>query len=126
MWLVALAPNAGALDANDVRAGPQVTLLGAWLFSHAACSRYVYDLDVNYVAEMLDKLQDGCPTLRDEIGICEVFCCVQVFIKKQSYVTHEHFNSELKRLRGTMATLGDSRQVLPFFRNGFVVSDASR
>ena len=75
---------------------------------------------------MLDKLQDGCPTLRDEIGICEVFCCVQVFIKKQSYVTHEHFNSELKRLRGTMATLGDSRQVLPFFRNGFVVSDASR
>ncbi|CAE7192886.1 unnamed protein product [Symbiodinium sp. CCMP2592] len=69
MWLVALAPNAGALDANDVRAGPQ-------------------DLDVNYVAEMLDKLQ--------------------VFIKKQSYVTHEHFNSELKRLRGTMATLGDA------------------
>jgi len=65
MWLVALAPNAGALDANDVR-----------------------DLDVNYVAEMLDKLQ--------------------VFIKKQSYVTHEHFNSELKRLRGTMATLGDA------------------
>ncbi|CAK8987883.1 unnamed protein product [Durusdinium trenchii] len=45
------------------------------------------DLDVNYVAEMLDKLQ--------------------AYVKQQSFVSHEHFNSELKRLRGAMAQVED-------------------
>mmetsp|Transcript_42165 Transcript_42165/g.78415 ORF Transcript_42165/g.78415 Transcript_42165/m.78415 type:complete len:567 (+) Transcript_42165:68-1768(+) len=69
MWFSVMAAS---LEANDARAKQQ-------------------DLDVNYVAEMLDKLQ--------------------VFVKKQSYVTHEHFNSELKRLRGAMATMSDSADV---------------
>ncbi|CAE7244099.1 unnamed protein product [Symbiodinium natans] len=69
MWLAVLMQRSIAMDASDARAQHQ-------------------DIDVNYVTEMLDKLE--------------------VFIKKQSYVTHEHFNSELKRLRGTMATLDDS------------------
>ncbi|CAE7504877.1 psiQ, partial [Symbiodinium pilosum] len=69
MWLSVLTCQVVAMHANDAHAQQQ-------------------DLDVNYVAEMLDKLQ--------------------VFVKKQSYVTHEHFNSELKRLRGKVATMGES------------------
>jgi len=46
------------------------------------------DLDVNYVAEMLDKLQ--------------------AFVKQQSFITHQHFHGEVKRLRGTMAQVNDT------------------
>ena len=73
---------------------------------------FMQDLDVNYVAEMLDKLQDGSRihAIRHEPhGQFEtrvVVCSCEVFVKKQSYVTHEHFNSELKRLRGKVATMG--------------------
>jgi len=46
------------------------------------------DLDVNYVAEMLDKLQAS--------------------VKQQSFVSHEHFQGELRRLRGAISQAADS------------------
>ena len=111
MWLAVLARDVAVLDAGDVRMQQQE------MREQGPKSRRVWflipsqDLDVNYVSEMLDKLQDCLNKCLEGLSEIQraVVCFVQVFVKKQSYVTHEHFNSELKRLRGTMATLAASR-----------------
>ena len=49
------------------------------------------------------KLHSWFKTLAGCVNSFETLCLFrQTFVKQQSFITHEHFNGELKRLRGAI------------------------